>query len=364
MLVAAGLVSGAPAKALAERTKLAVLDLEDKGVEGQLAKNLSDVVTAALGRLGVFDVLSRADIQRAMVFETQKQMLGCESQTSCLAEIGGALGVALLVTGSVGKVGANYIINLALTDSSTVTVVAREQREVTRAEELTAAVEGASRFLVRSLLAGQQGDLVLMASESAADVEIDGHIVGVTPWPRQALAGGPHTLRLSKAGFVTWAKDIEIKKGEPLVVEAKMVPSLEFIGAYDQRARTWRILALSAGGLGLAGVGFGVGGWLWNGGRASTYDKDLAAANCQAGASGLPMGDCAALKSRHDGIKRFDTIVQVVGFVGLAALAAGTYLFVQGPTPGIYDQYKAAGSVTVGFVPTRHGAAVAGVATF
>jgi hypothetical protein len=344
----------------AEKTKLAVLDLQSKGVDKELAQNLSDVVTMALNRLGVFDVLSRSDIQQAIAFEQTKQMFGCESDTSCLAEIGGALGVALLVTGSVGQVGSRYIISLVLTNSSDVSIIAREQREVESASELTNATDGATRFLVRTLLAGQQGEFVLLASESAADVEIDGRIAGVTPFARQPLSGGPHTLRISKTGFVTWARDIDIKKNEPLVVEAKLVPSLEFISAYDQRAGAWRLLALTAAGVGVAGMGFGVGGWIWNGRRATAYAGDVTVANCQQGAVGAPLGDCAALKSRHDGISRFDTIAQIVGWTGLVALSVGTYLFVQGPTPGLYDQYKVSADarVGVGLLPLVNGVGV------
>src|SRR5687768_16999194 len=93
----------------AERPKIAVIELTDKGVGKDLAENLTDVVTVALGRLGVFDVLSRADIERMLQFEQQRQAIGCESDMQCLAEIGGALGVALLVSGSVGKVGSSYV---------------------------------------------------------------------------------------------------------------------------------------------------------------------------------------------------------------------------------------------------------------
>src|SRR5688572_20043634 len=114
----------APANAGAAKKSLAVLDLVAKGVETDLAANLTDVVTVSLSKLGVFTVLSRADIQRMLEFEQNRQAVGCDSDTSCLAEIGGALGVALLVTGSLGKVGASHLINLTLVDTSAVTVLA------------------------------------------------------------------------------------------------------------------------------------------------------------------------------------------------------------------------------------------------
>jgi hypothetical protein len=340
-----------------ERPKLAVLDLRGKGVPDELVSSLSDVVTTSLTRLGVFDVVSRADIQRMLEFEQDKQLLGCESDTSCLAEIGGALGVALLVSGSVGQVGSTYIVNLTLTDTAAVNVRAREQREVASRDQLIGEVEGAARFLVRELLAGEQGYIVLNASESGADVEIDGRIVGVTPVPRQTLAGGPHRVKIVKTGFVTWARDIDVRKDQTEVVDASLVPSLEYIEKYDSSAGTWRMMAYLTGGVGVAAIGFGVGGWMWNGSRADELESDVIAAGCQRGADAAATGDCDALQSRRDTIERFDLIAQIVGWTGVAAFATGALLFFLGPEPGIYDQYK---PVSIGLTPLPDGIAASG----
>jgi TolB-like protein len=341
LLIAAALLApAAPAQKSVNRPKIAVLDLRDAGGGKDIAATLTDVVTVALNKLGVFDVLSRSDIQRMLQFEQQKQALGCESDTSCLAEIGGALGVALLVTGSVGKVGSSFLVNLSLTDTKTVKVEAREQRQVASADELPAQVEAAARFLVRGLLEGQQGDLIVKASESGADVELDGRIVGVTPLARQTVAGGPHTLKLVKKGFITWARDLDVQKGAPTIVDASLVPSVEFIEEYDARAGTWRTMAWVAAGVGVAGLGFAIGGWMWNGTRIDDYERDIAAQNCQENPPAPPAGDCSGFATRRDEIQGFDVVTQIAGGVGLAALLAGVVLFTQGPTPGIYEQYR------------------------
>ncbi|MFC1610534.1 PEGA domain-containing protein, partial [Myxococcota bacterium] len=215
-----------------------------------------------------------------------------------------------------------------------------------------------------NLLQGQQGFLILKASEAGADVEIDGRIVGVTPLARQTLSGGPHTLKLIKKGFVTWAKDVDIEKDQPAVIDASLVPSLEFINGYDDRANTWRVLAYITGGVGIAAIGFGVGGWMWNGTRATDYENELRDANCQKGATGIPT-DCSGFDSRSNDIKGFDVITQVVGWVGVASLAVGTYLFFRGPQPGIYDQYKPEASVAAfNIVPVQDGVVATGTWQF
>lgn len=339
LLAFAGALYTGPAAAQ-QRTKLAVLDLRDKGVGASTAENLTDVLTVSLNELGVFDVLSRADIQQMIAFEQEKQLVGCESDTSCLAEIGGALGVALLVNGSVGQVGSGFIINLALTDAKSAKVLAREQRQVGKADELAEQMNGAARFLVRGLLQGAEGYLILQSSESGADVEVDGRIIGVTPLARQNLNGGPHTVRVVKKGFVTWARDIDIAKGEPLVVEAALVPSLEFIAEYDARADSWRRMAYISGGLGISGLAFGLGGWWWNGRRADDYEVRLAAAHCGVGDSTAPTSNCSSFADEHDAMRRFDLIAQAAGWTGAVLLSVGAYLYRQGPKPNIYDQYK------------------------
>ncbi|MEE8410826.1 MAG: PEGA domain-containing protein [Myxococcota bacterium] len=296
----------------------------------------------------------------------EKQVLGCESDTNCLAEIGGALGVALLVSGSVGKVGSRYIISLSLTDTATVKVLAREQRQVLSADALTSEMERAARYLVRDLLAGHQGTLIVRASESDADVEIDGRIVGVTPLGRQTLSGGPHRIKLIKTGFITWASDVEIVKNTPLVVDASMVPSIEFINAYEARAGTWRTLAFITGGVGLAAAGFGVAGWAWNGGRADDLRRDVEAANCHAGAEGVALQTCSGFDSRRDAIGRWDIISQAAGWAGLVSLGVGLYLFFAGPNPTAYDQYKPGAGIQVDLdvVPISGDGAVVGTLVY
>ena len=354
LVVGLSLASGR-AHAATQRIRLAVMGLANNGTSEALARNLTDVVTVALNKLGVFDVLSRADMQQMLAFERDKQLVGCASDTDCLAELGGALGVAMLVTGSIGKVGGDYLLSLTLTDTKRARVRSREQRTVSREKDLTAAAEAAARFLVRELLARQQGSLVVRCSESNADVAIDGRIVGATPIGQVALGGGPHTLRVTKQGFVSWVRDIEIHKDEPTVVDVTLVPSVEFIASYDRRARLWRSSAYVSGGIGIAALAFGVGGWVWNGRRNDAYERELVAANCQEGAPLPPSKDCTTFERRYDSIIRFDRWTQLAVAGGVLALATSATLWTVGPPPGAYDAYKRATTARVDLVPTRGG---------
>lgn len=342
--------------AVAKRT-LAVVDLVDKGAGRALCENLTDVVTVALNRLELFDVLSRSDINAMIGLENMKDQLGCED-VSCMAEIGGALGVALLVSGSVGKVGGTYIVNLSLTDTSSARVQAREQRRVEREADLPAEVEGAARFLVRDLLQGHQGYLIMNSSELGADVELDGRLIGVTPIGRQTIVGGPHRVRVSKKGFISFSRDFDINKEEATVLDVSLVPSVATIEDYDAAASGWRTSAYIVGGVGLATLlASSYAYFIYNAPRADRLTDEINAAECAAGGSSNPTVNCEeTFGSRREGIEQIDTLSSIGGAVGVVALGVAAYLFLAGPEPGIYDRYKGAGAL--GFAPLEGGGMV------
>jgi hypothetical protein len=339
-----------------QRATLAVLELTDGGVGAQTARNLTDVVAATIADAGNFAVMTRAEMRRMLEIEQEKQILGCESDISCLAEVGGALGAALFVTGTVGRVGDSTLLSLALVDTFGARVRAREQRTIAAGTDLVAETRAAVRFLVRDLVAAEVGYLVIQASEPEVDVELDGHLIGITPLGRHRLAAGPHRLRLSKKGFVSWGRDIEVTRDETALVEARLIPSAEYITEHETRAGTWRLLAYASAGVGIAAVGFGVWGYhVYNAGRADELNRDVTAAGCDARAPS-PTVDCVtAFGGRRDDIRRFDTVATAVGVGGAALLVAGAIAFLAGPTPGLYDDYRPAGAVVA---PSDQGGSV------
>lgn len=59
-------------------------------------------------------VVTADEIAQLIGFERQKQLLGCTDDTSCMVEITNALGVDGLITGSLGKAGEEYQVNLKI----------------------------------------------------------------------------------------------------------------------------------------------------------------------------------------------------------------------------------------------------------
>jgi hypothetical protein len=271
-------------------------------------------------------------------FEESKQLVGCTSNSSCIAEIGGAIGVAKVVSGSIGKLGSSYVVNLSLLDTKSARVIERESRTVPTSDKLAEETEAAARFLVRSLLERRQGDMFVKASEINAEIEIDGKLVGMAPMPRMKLASGPHTLRVSKKGFVTFARDVLVDEKEPMMVDATLLPSLDFIEDYDRKANLMRTMAWVTGGVGVAALASSlIVWWGWNDQRLAKHNKQKDAIDA---AGGPTQAQFTQINNDAASIQTTYTICYIVGAVGGAAMAASVVLFLVGPRPGVYDQYR------------------------
>ncbi len=141
--VAAFPLTAAPAAG--GRQRIAVLDLRAvQGVAPGTAAILTAIVVDDTAR-GGYDVISQADISAMLGFEKQKQVLGCAEDSSCLAEIGGALGVEFVLSGQVGQIGSRFHLSLQLLDARKSKVVSRVARFSDRDEDRLA--EAAQRSL-------------------------------------------------------------------------------------------------------------------------------------------------------------------------------------------------------------------------
>ena len=98
-----------------EKPGLAALNLNaQRGVEPDLAAMISDAALSVLRGSGRFkSVIGSSDVAAMISAEQQKQALGCDDD-SCLAQLGGALGVPYLLTGSLGILGGRFMLNLKL----------------------------------------------------------------------------------------------------------------------------------------------------------------------------------------------------------------------------------------------------------
>lgn len=278
------LFASAPAQAApaAGKARIAVTDIKTvQGVAQGTATILSDIVVSEVARAG-YSVISQSDIDAMLGFEKKKAMLGCSEETSCLAEIGGALGVEYLVTGQVGKIGTRFRISLLVVD-------ARKAVVVSRAAEFTDADEDAlartSEEIVARLL--KEVGALRQASAAAAQRPVETKRDPKTPVVAKAepdlrprptggapelpavpsggmsrgrktgwwMVGGGGVLLLVGAGAGLQAKNELTKLEEAWQLDAEM-----YQDEYDTRSRAAKTLSIIADTsfvLGAATAGWG-----------------------------------------------------------------------------------------------------------
>ncbi|MFO0582912.1 MAG: hypothetical protein U0229_11600 [Anaeromyxobacter sp.] len=147
-LPAAAAAQAKAAPAAPKKTRVAVLELKAIGVEASKAELLSEIALSEAAALPYLEVIGKSDITSMLGFEKQKKMLGCEEDSACIAEIGGALGVKLVLVGSVGKIGALYRVDLKVLDTAKAGNVRRQGTNVEGAEEkMVPAIQRAVRLL-------------------------------------------------------------------------------------------------------------------------------------------------------------------------------------------------------------------------
>jgi len=124
------------------RARIAMLGVAaGEGIGEKTAATVEEILLTAMHRTERFDVVGRSDIANLIGFERQKQLAGCKEDISCAAEIAGVLGVALLASASIGRLGPVTVVNLKIIDVAKARVVARAEARPGAEAELPAALD-------------------------------------------------------------------------------------------------------------------------------------------------------------------------------------------------------------------------------
>ena len=226
--------------------KVATPGLTYVGIDAQLGGVYLDRFVSLLQDAGPIKVTTPRDMEQVLGLERQRQLMGCESSSSCLAELSGALGVDAVLGGSLAKTAAGYLVTLRAvrtTDGSEVaTASGRFRDEVSlgdwleaqgpamakrlltafgRAQDVTPVVTkpieappGPSTPVVRWVPAGvgaialAAGGVLWFQAKSAAD-QLGGDLSGLTTAEVHALANqgrfnqtaGPALVAVGVAGI-------------------------------------------------------------------------------------------------------------------------------------------------------------------
>ena len=109
--------AAAPAATPVRQLKLATVGFSQVGLSDAQAAFFSEHFSLQLSKIDQKNlrVATPKDMAAVLGIERQKQLLGCsDDQSSCMAELAGALGADGLVTGQIAKVGQSYQLNLKI----------------------------------------------------------------------------------------------------------------------------------------------------------------------------------------------------------------------------------------------------------
>ncbi len=193
------LTTGAAAK-----ERVAVLELQTPGIEASEGKAISQNLIGILGseasRLG-YDVITTADIESMLSYEKQKDLLGCQDDTACLAELGGALGADLMIAGSVGKLGDTYNVSLTLLDIKRAEVRQRFQGSAGSPSVLATTVKrGVGVLFGTQKVESGVGTIVVRTNPPGGTVFLNGREVGKEPVTLDDIPVGAHEISAKGEG--------------------------------------------------------------------------------------------------------------------------------------------------------------------
>jgi hypothetical protein len=359
MLTAIALATVAWAQADEQKPGIAVFDLKGIDTRPSEAEAASAAVARGLRELDAFEVQSSDDLRQLLSIERQKAMLGMENDTNVSAAAQ-ALGVRHFVVGTVTRTSGGLSAELRLLDPKENKVLA--QRSVSSQpslDKLTGQLSNVVQELVGPLLFMEQGQLLVRTREEGAEVLVDEVSRGSTPLPAPVkLPRGRHRLTVKKDGFIARVTVANVSKEQLTLEDITLVPSADYMAAYNAKARKMRIGGFVATGAAAVALAIGIG--LNAGAAESKYQNDFkprqavlqAVASGTATAAAFPSGvgaDCFAnqadcrTKANADAASINGMQVAswvLIGVAGVAAVAAA-YCFISGDDPGRYTNLVA-----------------------
>lgn len=100
------------------------------GVSDETSKSVGEYVEGELAGIPNYNVVSQSDIQAILGLERQKQLMGCGEESSCVAELTGALDADRLLRSEMSRLDETIIINFALTDARAGKPISRVTRRI------------------------------------------------------------------------------------------------------------------------------------------------------------------------------------------------------------------------------------------
>lgn len=204
---------------------IAVLELE---AAGEATKDVVRQVTARVAEATAQTletrVLSPDDVRSILVQEQQRQLAGCTDE-GCLAELAGALGAEMVVSGRLALLEGVWSLSLTAVDATT--VENRGRISETWGGSTLGLLELVSPVVQKLFSEAPEtlvGTLELEGAVDGSRISMDGAPAGETPLDRGiTVPAGAHQLELGHDGYETWTGWVVVPAGRRRTVTVEQV---------------------------------------------------------------------------------------------------------------------------------------------
>ena len=217
------------------KLRVAVIDLNHTGgLSNQEAITLTNRLRSRLVITNAFVVLERGQME-VILNEQGFQNTGCTT-TECAVEMGKLLNVQMIVSGSIGKVGRIFTVDISLIDIKTAKIeesfIFDHDGEIgglvktmeTVAKDIANRVKGEVEVEVEM----KTGSILVEAKPKKAEVYLDNNLIGNAPISLKEISFGTHTIKVTTKGYDPEEKEIVVnqEKETTLKIELKKLYKL------------------------------------------------------------------------------------------------------------------------------------------
>jgi TolB-like protein len=201
------------------KLQIAVVDLSNTGgLSQQESVTLTNRLRSMLVRTNAFIVLERGKME-GILQEQGFQQSGCTS-TECVVEMGKLLNVQKIISGSIGKVGKIYTIDISLIDIKTARIeksfIFDHEGEIggllklmeTIANDIAATVTGEKKEEKK------YGSIEIKTEPKKASVYLNDQLMGISPLSLKEVTAGSHNLQVKANGYEDSERKVMISDQE------------------------------------------------------------------------------------------------------------------------------------------------------
>jgi hypothetical protein len=202
-------LAAGPAAADATRVAVAPIGVltEGTGKIGAVEAALAGGIAAVPGH----DVVPAAEVRQALERAHRRDLLACEGDAGCLAQIARTVGATVAVGGDASLLAGAQVVYLKAVSTAGAELGATTMVLDGKVDPATAARAAAFRLLAAR---DYVGTLAVHADVAGAAVYVDGHGVGTVPLAPLPVPVGTHALRVTHPMYRDFVRFVEVRFGE------------------------------------------------------------------------------------------------------------------------------------------------------